>query len=307
MTARPTTLLVLAAAGALVAGCSSPPVIQAPNSFTSRTIQIVAAENFWGDIAATLGGAHVRVSSIISNPATDPHDYEPTAFDGRLMAGAGLVIVNGIGYDPWADKLLAANQAPERVELNIGQVLNVPDGGNPHVWYSPVDVHTVVKAMVKEFQQLDPSDSAYFAAHLKTFDNTMLARYDSLVGSIKSTYAGTPIGASESIVAPLAQDLGLTMLTPPSFLNAISEGSDPTAADKRTIDAQISSKQIKIYVYNSQNATPDVQAQVAAAKAAGIPVATVTETLSPQTSTFQAWQVRQLQGIQQALHQATGK
>jgi zinc/manganese transport system substrate-binding protein len=108
-------------------------------------------------------------------------------------------------------------------------------------------------------------------------------------------------------VTPLAEGLGLKMLTPESFLDAISEGTDPTAKDKQTIDRQISEKQIKVYVYNSQNATPDVQAQVKAAKAEGIPVATVTETLTPAGASFQAWQVRQLQGIEKALGQATGR
>ncbi|HKN99707.1 MAG TPA: zinc ABC transporter substrate-binding protein [Pseudonocardiaceae bacterium] len=311
MTARPLALLVLATAGSLVAalaaGCSTPPVTQSPNSNPARTIQIIAAENFWGDIAAQLGGAHVRVSSIVSNPATDPHDYEPTVFDGRLVASANLVIVNGIGYDTWADKLLAANQSPERVELNLGQVLHASATGNPHVWYSASDVRTVVDAMVTEFQQLDRADAGYFARHRTTFLNQSLAQYDSLVKNIKAKYAGTPIGASESMVEPLAQDLGLTVLTPRSFLDAISQGSDPTAADNKTIDQQIATKRIKVYVYNSQNATPDVQAQVAAAKAAGIPVATVTETLTPQTATFQQWQVAQLKRIQQALREGTGR
>ena len=106
---------------------------------------------------------------------------------------------------------------------------------------------------------------------------------------------------------PLAQGLGLKMLTPESFLDAISEGSDPTVADKTTIDEQIQQKQIKIYVFNSQNSTPDVQQQVTEAKAEGIPVTTVTETLAPANLSFQAWQVKELQGIDQALHQATGK
>ena len=44
-----------------------------------RTIRVVAAENFWGSIASQLGGDHVTVTSIITNPDTDPHDYEPTA------------------------------------------------------------------------------------------------------------------------------------------------------------------------------------------------------------------------------------
>jgi zinc/manganese transport system substrate-binding protein len=183
----------------------------------------------------------------------------------------------------------------------------VPAGGNPHRWYSPADVHTVIDRITADYQRLDPANAAYFADRRTWFETTGLARYDQLIEQIRSTYAGTPIGASESIIAPLAEGLGLKLITPPSFLDAISEGSDPTAADKTTIDRQIAERQIKVYVYNSQNSTPDIQAQVAAAEAAGIPVTTVTETLTPASATFQDWQVRQLEGIAAALHRATGK
>src|SRR5207247_2226935 len=124
---------------------------------------------------------------------------------------------------------------------------------------------------------------------------------------ISTGYAGTPVGASESIFAMLAPALGLNLLTPPGFLTAVSEGGDPTAADKATIDRQISTRQIMVYVYNSQNATPDVQAQVNAARAAGIPVVALTETLTPAGASFQDWQVAQLSSLRQALAQATGK
>jgi zinc/manganese transport system substrate-binding protein len=78
-----------------------------------------------------------------------------------------------------------------------------------------------------------------------------------------------------------AEGLGLTMATPESFLDAVSEGTDPTATDKGTVDQQIRSKKIKIFVFNSQDSTPDVVALVSEAKAEGIPVASVTETLVP--------------------------
>ena len=104
----------------------------------------------------------------------------------------------------------------------------------------------------------------------------------------------------------LAPALGLDLITPPSFLEAISEGTDPTAADKATIDQQITTTQIKVYVYNSQNATPDVQAQIDEARAAGIPVTTITETMTPPTATWQQWQTAQLGALRAALAEATG-
>ncbi|POX51208.1 metal ABC transporter solute-binding protein, Zn/Mn family [Streptomyces sp. Ru72] len=271
------------------------------------TIQVVAAENFWGSIAAQLGGSHVKVTSIISNPDTDPHDYEPTAADARTVAGARYAILNGIGYDAWADKLLASNPGRGRTELKVGDLVGIKPGGNPHRWYSPDDVHQVIERITADYKKIDPADAAYFDRQKTTFETKTLAGYNKLIADIKATYAGTPIGASESIVTPLADGLGLKMLTPETFLDAMSEGSDPTAKDKATIDRQIKKKLIKMYVYNSQNSTPDVQAQVKAAEAQGIPVATVTETLTPAGATFQQWQTTELQDIEQALAKATGK
>ncbi|MFJ2441504.1 metal ABC transporter solute-binding protein, Zn/Mn family [Streptomyces sp. NPDC087658] len=305
-----------------VTACSTAPSSSAPSSSTgsdgatadasgavgkSGKIQVVAAENFWGSIASQLGGGHVKVTSIIDNPAADPHDYEPTAADARTVAGARYVIVNGVGYDSWADRLLAGNPSAGRTDLRVGDLVGVEDGGNPHRWYSPTDVHRVIERITADYKKADPADAADFDRLGNTYEHTTLAPYDQLIAKIKARYAGTPIGASESIVSPLAEGLGLKMLTPASFLGAISEGTDPTAGDKSTIDKQIADKQIKVYVYNSQNATPDVQAQVKAARAEGIPVATVTETLTPAGASFQAWQVRQLEGLAKALAEATGK
>ncbi|WP_405988024.1 metal ABC transporter solute-binding protein, Zn/Mn family [Streptomyces sp. NBC_00986] len=293
-----------------ISGCStasSDDTADAGSTTGSKTIKVVAAENFWGSIATQLGGTHAQVQSIINNPNADPHDYEPTAADGRLVAGARYTIVNGIGYDAWADKLLSANPESGRTDLKVGDLVGIKPGGNPHRWYSPENVHQVIEKITADYKKLDPADAAYFDAQKTTFETKTLAPYNKLIAVIKARYANTPVGASESIVTPLAEGLGLKMLTPESFLDAISEGTDPTAKDKQTIDRQISEKQIKVYVYNSQNATPDVQAQVKAAKAEGIPVATVTETLTPAGASFQAWQVRQLQGIEKALRQATGR
>jgi zinc/manganese transport system substrate-binding protein len=272
---------------------------------SSRVIQVAAAENFWGSIAAQIGGSHVHVVSIITNPNTDPHSYEPTAVDARIIAGARLVIENGIGYDPWAGRLLAADQG-QRTVLNVGGALGVPAGGNPHRWYNPSDVRAVIGLLAADFSRLDPADKAYFAGRRAHFMAVGLRKYFALINAIKARYGGTPVGASESIFAMLAPALGLKLLTPYSFLKAISEGTEVSAADKQTIDNQISHHLIKIYVYNSQNVTPDVQAQLAAAKAAHIPVATITETLTPPTDTYQAWQVRQLDGIEAALARASG-
>jgi zinc/manganese transport system substrate-binding protein len=264
-------------------------------------IHVVAAENFWGSLAAQLGGSRVQVTSVITNPATDPHDYEPSAVDARTMAGAQMAIVNGVGYDPWAQKLIDANPVKGRVVLTVGDVVGVKTGGNPHRWYAPADVQRVISAIVADYSKLDPKDAAYFRAQKARLETKGLAQYKGLIATIKRRYHGVPVGASESIFAPLAQALGLKLLTPSSFLDAISEGTEPTAADKTTIDRQIARKQIKVWVFNSQNSTPDVARITEAARKKGIPITTITETLTPASATFEEWQSAQLKALLRAL------
>jgi zinc/manganese transport system substrate-binding protein len=294
---RVLALLCLGALPLLATGCGS-------SSTATGGITVVAAENFWGSIARQLGGAKATVTSIITNPATDPHEYEPTPKDGRAVATAKYVIENGVGYDPWAAKLVGANPSSGRRLLDVGSFLGLKEGDNPHQWYSPASVRKVIDQITADFKAIDPNDAAYFDQQRSDFTTQALATYNSLIAQIQKTYPGVPVGASESIFAPLAQGLGLNLITPASFLNAISEGSDPTAQDKATCDQQIKGHQIKVYVYNSQNATPDVQAQVDEAKAAGIPIVTITETLSPATASFQDWQSAQLRALSDALAKA---
>ena len=299
-------LAVAAAVGLAMSlgGCSSSSSGSVAAGTGSQPIRVVAAESFWGSIAAQLGGDRVQVTSIITNPDTDPHDYEATAADARTIATAQYVIINGVGYDPWAPKLVDANPASGRKVLNVGQLVGVPDGGNPHRWYAPPDVERVIDQITADYKLLNSKDAGYFDQQRQRFETQGLARYHALINRLKRDYAGVPVGASESIFAPLADALGLKLLTPVGFLNAISEGADPTAADKATTDRQITTRQVKVFVYNSQNATPDVKALVVQAQAEGIPVATVTETPTPPGASFQDWQTRQLAELADALARA---
>jgi zinc/manganese transport system substrate-binding protein len=311
MSARRVAVAAIAATGAVtLAGCAASakdPGNPPPGSNGGTVIIAAASINAWGSILAQLGGSHVKATSIITSPDTDPHDYEPTPADGRVIAKAAVFVDNGIGYDTWAAKALEANPDPSRTVIDVGELVGVPVGGNPHRWYSPTDVNTVADAITAALKKADPPDAAYFDNQRADFERTGLAQYHQLITEIKTKYAGTPVGASESIFAPLSDALGLDLITPPSFLKATSEGTDPSAADKATIDNQINQKKIAVYVFNSQNSTPDIAAQVTAAKKHNIPVTAVTETLSPAGATFQQWQTAELQTLAAALHQATGK
>src|SRR3954447_6631442 len=279
----------------------------APENGSAGKVPVAAAEDFWGSIAKQLGGVHAEVRSLISNPNSDPHDYEPTPADARAVASAKIVISNGIGYDPWIDKLLSANPVSGRAVLKVGDLVGLKEGANPHQWYSPSTVERVVAAMTEQYKKADPADAAYFDQQRISYETTALSGYKAAVADITAKFAGAPVGASESVLAPLARALKLNLVTPESFQHAISEGNDPTAADKATVDKKIAAKAILMFVVNSQNRTPDVRRLVGAARRRGIPVVSVTETLTPQGATFQDWQTRQLDALRAALSAATGE
>lgn len=273
----------------------------AGSSNTSGKPTVVAAENVWGSIAGQLGGDRVQVRSIVANPDADPHDYEARPSDGRLVAGASYVIVNGAGYDPWMQRLIDANPAGGRRTLDVGKLVGVADGGNPHLWYSPPFVRQVIDRITADLKETDPGGAAYFDGQRTSYTTRGLARYDELRAMIRQRYIGTPVGATESVFAYMASDLRLDLVTPRGFMNAVSEGGDPTATDKATVDAQIAGRQIRVLVFNSQNSTPGVRALVNKAKAAGIAVTPVTETPEPGGASFQDWQSKQLQDLLTAL------
>lgn len=295
--------VALAACAVLATACATTPA----RVDTSGRVRVVAAENFWGSIAAQLGGDKATVKSVIDKPGIDPHDYEPTAADARAFANAQLVVVNGVGYDPWAKRLLATEAVGHRHALDVGDVVGAEPGDNPHRWYDPGDVDAVIAAITSELQRIDPRDAAYFAGRRHDLESRGLADYHRLIADIKAAYAGTPVGASESIFALMAPTLGLRIETPSTFMAAISEGSEPAASDKAAVDRQIRTHAIKVYVFNAQNTNPDVRAEIAAARREKLPVVSLTETLTPATASFQQWQVGQLAQLAAALAKGTGR
>lgn len=245
------------------------------------------------------------MTEIVASPAADPHDYEPTAADARELARSQMAIVTGIGYDQWATKMLDASPSSERTVLDVGDLLGLEGGDNPHQWYSPPAVQRVIDRIASDYEHADPRHAGYFAARRRRFEAVGLARYRRLIAAIRSRYAGVAVGASESVVEPLASALGLRLLTPRGFMDAVAEGAEPTPSDKAAADGQIAERQIAVWIYNSQNATPDVRRLDDAAKAAGIPVVSMTETPAPEGASFQSWMTRQLASLRAALAKAS--
>jgi zinc/manganese transport system substrate-binding protein len=294
-------VIIAAIAGSAIHGGNSSPNLQsASNSSPSKQIQIVAAENFWGSLIQQLGGTHVNVTSIVTDPNADPHEYESSAADARAIAKAQLVIVNGVGYDDWVLKLISASSNPNQTVLNVAELLGIPNGTNPHLWYNPTYVNATVKQMYLDLVRIDPSDAAYYKQQYAAL-NASLAQVDSRISEIRQQFAGTKVASTESIFVYLANATGLDLVSPPAFMNAVSEGVDPPAQSVVQFENQLESGNVSVLVYNEQTVTPLTQQMKQIAAQYNVTIVGVTETIQPPNVTFQVWMNAELLSLQNAL------
>lgn len=302
---RPLGVVVVASMA--FGACSSPgrtPSTASPSS--TKRMAIVVGENFWGSIVSQLAGKAGDVTSIVTDPNADPHNHETSSDTARAFATANLVVLNGAGYDAWADKLLSANPNRSREVVVVAGLLGKKDGDNPHFWYSPDYVARVIDRLEAELKTLDPADSAYFDTRRRAFD-AALAPVTARLTAIRSRFAATPVASTESIFVYLGQYLGLDIVSPPDFMNAVAEGNDPPAPSVVQFEQQITTKQAKVLVYNLQTATAVTTNIRRLAAAAGIPTTPVTETIQPPGATFEQWLDAELVALQSALAAGTGR
>lgn len=294
-------LLTGLVAVSLALGACSSVVAQPPSSGspTPAVIPVVAAENFYGDMVQQLGAGRVSVTSILSDPNVDPHEYESSVQNSVAVSQARLVIENGADYDTWMDKLLAASPNPARITL-VGADLaprKLPD--NAHIWYGVDNAQAIAQAITGALKKIDPADGAAFDSALAAFQQSLTPLQQKL-DELKGKYAGTPVGLTETIFLYQSEPMGLNVLTPFEFEKAIAEGNDPPASSVVTANDQITGRQVKVLIYNLQTVTPITTNLQAEAKQLNIPIVGVTETMPPG-KTYQSWMLDQLNALEQAL------
>ena len=280
-------------------GANSPGSSSSTPGTSSKVLNIVAAENFYGDIVKQLGGSHVSVTSILSDPNVDPHEYESNVQNAKLVATADLVIANGGGYDDWMDKLLSGSPNSSRVVLKGFDIAQVKLPSNEHVWYNLDNAQTIAQTITDKLKQLDTADAAAFDSNFQTFKQS-LQPVQQKMAAIKAKYSGTPVGLTETIYLYQAVPLGLKVLTPFEFQKAMAEGNDPPADTVVTAENQILKKQIKVLIYNVQTTSQVTTKLQNEAQAQGIPVIPVSETMPPG-KTYQSWMLGQLNTLEQGL------
>jgi zinc/manganese transport system substrate-binding protein len=261
-------------------------------------ISVVAAENFYGDVARQIGGDDVAVASIMSNPDQDPHLFETTPSTVRQIAAAQVVILNGADYDPWMDKLLKASPKSGRTAIVVADLVGKKAGNNPHLWYEPGTMSAAAKALAEAFAKTDPAHKDGYAARLKTF-LASLKSIDNKIAAIRGKFAGTTVTASEPVFGYMAGALGLKMRNE-RFQLSIMNDTEPSAHDVAAFQDDLNTHKVRVMFYNKQASNKAVQTLVDLAHASKIPVVGVTETEPPNLS-YQEWMLGELNDTEKAL------
>ena len=259
---------------------------------------IVAAENFYGDVAGQVAGPGARVTSILSNPDEDPHLFEANPSTARVLSSARIVIYNGADYDSWMAKLVQATRSPGRTVVVASALNDWKAGGNPHLWYDPAVMPAVAKAIARALTAADPANANAYAGRLQDFLKS-LDPLNAKIASMKAQYAGTPVTATEPVFGLMGRALGLVMRNE-RFQLSVMNDTEPRASDVARFETDLKQHRVRVLLYNAQASGPAAQRMLSIAKQNGVPVVGVSET-EPAGMTFQAWMLSQLDALEAAL------
>lgn len=290
----------LVAAAAILAGICVAPACVAPAWAQSESgpVNIVAAENFYGDIANQVGGADVKVTSILSNPDQDPHLFEASPSVARNVSAARIVIYSGVDYDPWMEKLLKAAKSGDRKIIVVADLAGKKTGDNPHIWYDTATILAFAKSLSETLAMEDQDHKDGYAQRLASFEESVKP-VQSKIAELHDRLNGMPVTATEPIFGYMFDALGMQVRNMP-FQLAVMNNTEPSASDVAAFEDDLKMHRVKLLLYNSQAADPIAVRMEKIAKAAKVPVVGATET-EPAGKNYQAWMLSALDAVDKAL------
>jgi zinc/manganese transport system substrate-binding protein len=263
-------------------------------------IRIVAAENFYGGVAAQIAGPDVKVTSILTNPNQDPHEFTTNASTSKAVADADIVIYNGIGYDTWMEKLLGTAGKPGRVVIRVADLIGAKDGDNPHIWYDPRSMPALADKLSDILIKIrGPNFEHVLQGSTFTFKNSMKPVLDK-IAEIKKTYDGTSVTATEPVFGYMAAALGLKMLNYDFQVNIMND-TEPSAAQTAAFEQSLNPKTVKILFYNQQVTDPTTERLKKLAIQSDVPIVGVTETQPANAKSYVDWMMLELDAVEKAL------
>jgi zinc/manganese transport system substrate-binding protein len=265
---------------------------------SAETIRILAAENFYGDVAGQIAGPNASVSSIMSNPDQDPHLFEASPSVARQISEAAIVVYSGADYDPWMAKLLSASRPPDRTVIVVADLVHKKSGDNPHIWYDPPAMPAYAKALAASLSQRDPAHKAHYDQRLQSF-LASLQPLEAKIDEIRARFHGTPVTATEPVFGYMATALGFSMRNE-RFQLAVMNDTEPRASDVAAMETDLRQHRVRVLFYNSQATDAAAQRLLKIAQESRIPVVGVTET-EPAGKMYQKWMLDQLDAVERAL------
>ncbi len=309
-----------AAIGATIAAVSLTACGSSPDS--DGQIRVVASTNVWGSVAQAVAGDRLEVTSIVTEPSADPHSYEASPADAAKITDASLVILNGGGYDQFVEDVLDSSDATrakptvdafELYEAHAGTGTDTADprghdghdhgSVNEHVWYDVPTVDAAANAIAEQLGTLDPDGADTYVRNAEAF-RTQLRTVSETTAGIAAAHRDAPIAQTEPIAHYLIQAASLKDLTPPAFVGAVENGTDPSPASIAETRQLFADRKVRVLVYNVQTEDKVTRNVRETAEAAGIPVVEVTETL-PEGMDFVQWQTRTAQSLADAMNSAS--
>jgi zinc/manganese transport system substrate-binding protein len=299
MRTRLLTLAVVVPLGAvlLASGCSG----AAAGSDPGGKIVAVGAENEYANVIEQVGGKYVQVSAIMSNPNTDPHTFEASASVARLVSSAQLVVQNGVGYDGFMNTIENAVPDSARKLIVVQTLLGLPDSTpNPHLWYKPSTMPAVANAIAADLAALQPAHASFFKAQAAAFAGSLSA-WNNAIAALAAKYPDTPVATTEPVADYMLQAAGADNLTPWAFQADIMNGTDPSAQDVATQRSLFTQHKVKVFLYNQQVTDSLTESFISLARANGIPVVGVYETMPEPGYDYQSWMLAEVQDLQRAV------
>ncbi|MDR3631278.1 MAG: zinc ABC transporter substrate-binding protein [Desulfocapsaceae bacterium] len=264
----------------------------------AKPINIVAAENFYGDIATQIGGPDAKVISIMSNPDQDPHLFEISPSVGRNVSTGQIVIYNGVDYDTWMEKLLKATNSTHLKTIVVADLIGKKSGDNPHIWYNPLTMLELAKVLTQTLISDDPGHKAGYESRLAHFEDS-LKPIQAKITDLRLRLAGTSVTATEPIFGYMFDALGMQVRNQ-SFQLAVMNNTEPSASDIAAFEQDLKTHQVKLLIYNSQASDPTADRMKEIAEASHIPIVGATET-EPPDKNYQSWMMSELNAVDQAL------
>ncbi|MCR8574175.1 metal ABC transporter solute-binding protein, Zn/Mn family [Streptomyces sp. Isolate_219] len=299
--------LVTGVALALACGLAGTWVSGSPGSARSAAsapaVPVVASTSVYGDLVEQVGGSHVRVVSIISDPAQDPHSYEASTQNRLELSKAKIVVENGGGYDDFVGRMLhsAKNSSPAVIDAVkvAGKTSKAGAELNEHVWYDLPTMGKLADRIAAALAKTDPAHAGAFRDHAETF-KARLTVLENKEKQVKAAHGGTAVAVTEPVPLYMTEAMGLRNETPADFSQAVEEGDDVSAQSLQRTLSLFTGKQVKALVYNKQTSGPPTEKVKAAAEEHGIPVVPVTETL-PRGEDYIGWMTANIGAVKSAL------